>query len=73
MNIFNELDDQGFDRKEVAAIVKLKTKPLTSVFKLGVNTMCEMVGLKKEFDLSPEQEKEALEDAEQKDFDEEAA
>lgn len=55
MNVFNELDDQGFDRKEVAKIVKLKTKAEDLNFKRGVNQMCLELEMPEEYNLTPEQ------------------
>ena len=55
MNVFNDLEDQGFDRKDVAAIVKIQTKPKPLDHKRGVNDMCSELGMPIEYNLTPEQ------------------
>ena len=63
MNIFNRLDEQGYDRKEVAEIVKLKQKPKELSKKLGVNNLCTILDMPEEYALNKAQMKIAQQEA----------
>lgn len=50
-NLYNKVEDDGFDRKEVKFIVKNSAHPMAVEFKRGVNNLCALLGQQLMFDL----------------------